>query len=450
MMLNAGRPVRHMNHFLALFTSHYGGMLLSICFSFTLARFFGPAAFGRVEVGLIIFDIANWLTEWGWDHGLMTAPQANFFRTASTHLWLRIMSAGFLCTLLGMLELPIVRKFLAISHFTHEHRLILIVLAVGYVAEKISLTYKTVLERTYQLSRLSWWELAAVFISYVCAFIGIWLGLGALSIAVQRASERIVLLIGYFTSSPWKGGMSFEWPVIRTMFKKFGWATWLSSFVSLVLYERVASFVGYFAGAYQAGIYARALRMGTFPLMITAIMGRMTAPLYSLNAGNRQSLRNLFIKSHVIKFLLVVPVQIFLFIAAPYWIPFLLGPQWKPLVSVYRICSIYGLVRSFYDDVPALLLYGYADRWVMLRQHLVQASVVVVLLYHASILYGAIGSSFVMTGSMIVATGVLWATVRYHLQFTRKDFRRAALSLLYHAREFLVGMGSRYITRRNV
>ena len=89
---------------LALLAGQYGSMVISIFFTFWLARLLGPSDFGRFALGVFSLDIFNALTDWGWEQGVFVADHGSQDRAYATLFVVRGVLGSlpfvFLCCLL--------------------------------------------------------------------------------------------------------------------------------------------------------------------------------------------------------------------------------------------------------------------------------------------------------------------------------------------------------------
>ncbi|MBT4594423.1 oligosaccharide flippase family protein [bacterium] len=408
-------------------------MFCTIAFTFALARLLCPSDFGAVATLLFFFDFFNWATEWGWEQGLMANREAPLSRAASTHLWIRIVT-GFLPLLVIGLFFPLVVKMIP------PHRMTLLsILCLAYFFEKMSLTYRTVLERTYKLKHLAAFEFSANVFSYTCAFIAAIFGLGAMSLVIQRLVEKMTMFFGYLWSSPWKFGIEWDLKIAKASFKTFGIASWSGGILALVAYTSMIPLISSLVGTHQAGLYSRAFSMGTFPIMLTAIFQRLTLPIYAHNQFKPDPIRRVFIKAQSYKFILLVIPQAMLAITSYWWIPIFLGPQWIEVIPVYQALAVYGIVRAFYDDVVPVLTYGFKRPWEIAKNHVVQAVIIVTLGPIAVISMKALGGAIVMSFSMVVVTLIFWRKVFDTIQCRRKDFILQFAIVFLRARRFVRG-----------
>lgn len=397
-------------NFISLSLGQYGGMLCNIGFSIWLTRILSPHEFGLLAIALFYFIFFNWIVEWGWEQGFMAHKEIPLQTAASTHFWIRCF-LGFIPLITFSLGYPFIAKTSLASYIP-----LLLQLAGIYWLEKVGLTYRTILERSYKLDTLAGLEFCTVVGSYIVAIIAATNGLGVYSLVLQRLIEKGVVSITYFFASPWKIGFDFDFKVAKIFFKSFGIATWLGGIFSLTIYDFMPFLIGMLSSTTQAGLYAKAFSMATFPVMLTGIFGRLTVPLYTHYQFNIPEMRNIFVKTQAIKMLLLLPTQLLMAIYAHLWIPLLLGTKWLPMIPVYQIMTVYGIARAFFDDVPAVYLYGFKNPWQLTRNQILQSIIIMALgpvLVH---FFQAQGGALAMSCMLLSAAILFWRSICISLE----------------------------------
>lgn len=407
-----------------LMVSQYGSVAVSILFSLYLTRLLQPSDYGLVAIALFYFTLFNWGSELGWEQGLMAHTEIPLNDAASTHFFIRTV-LGFLPFFIMSFCIPL--SWLAVG----ITRPLLFWLGVAYFLEKALLTYKTILERAYLLSRLGVLEFLATIISFIVAVVMASYGCGVLALLAQRVIEKAMLLSGYFWVSPWKSMPHFNYKIAATFLKTFGLATWVAGVVGTVIYEFMPFLVGNMLTVSDAGLYAKAATLATFPLVLTSVFSRLTSPLYAQNQKDRAVLQHIFCTAQLIKSVALIPGQIFLMVTASWWIPYLLGAQWMPLINPYRIMAVYGLFRSFYEDIPNLFNYGFRRPWIFTRLQVVWATSIILLGPLGIYFFGVVGAACAMSLAMIITTSYCWYEACQLLECTSNTF-------IYYARFLLV------------
>lgn len=415
-------------NFLSLCLGQYGGMFCNMAFSIMLTRLLTPEDFGTLATLLFYLIGFNWLVEWGWEQGFIAHKELDFHEAASTHLIIRaVLGAVPLLTFLGLFALP-GRTFLIGDEYY------LLALALIYWLEKVGTTYRTILEKKYCLQTLAGIEFFTIILSYLMALAAALVGWGVWSLVIQRACEKGIIALAYGYASPWKGGLAFRWSVMKIFFKSFGLSTWLGGIVSLTIYDFMPFLVGKMSSTYEAGLYAKAFTMATFPVMLTGIFNRLATPLYAQHQYDIPQIRSFFVKMQTIKMLILIPVQLGMAASAPQWIPWLLGTSWIPVIRVYQVMTFYGIMRAFFDDVPGVFLYGFKEPWELTKSQLLQSLIVITIAPIFVRSYQALGGALAMGCMLGIATVLFWYKTCRKLACSWRDFIYCAKTLPTYAR----------------
>lgn len=426
-------------NFFLLCLGQYGGMACNMIFSIMLTRLLVPQDFGLLAMMLFYFIFFNWIVEWGWEQGFMAHKEIPLNRAASTHFFIRCFLGS-----VPLITFSLLYTCSSLSFVQNNIKLI-IALALIYWCEKIGLTYRTILERTYRLNMLAGIEFFNIILSYAVAVTVALHGGGVWSLVAQRFVEKGFISFAYFCASPWKYGTEVDFNVARTFFKSFGLATWLGGIVSLTIYDFMPFLVGTLSSTYQAGLYAKAFSMATFPVMLTGIFNRLTVPLYTQYQGDVEQIKSIFVKTQTIKLFLLLPTQVLMAVTAHYWIPALIGDKWIPMVAVYQVMTLYGIVRAFFDDVPGILLYGFKQPWELTKNQMIQSVIIMLVAPPLVMWQQAYGGAIAMSIMLSVAAVLFWMKIFNYLSCSWLDFVRCIGEIPHYITHYVAVFSSRFV-----
>lgn len=402
--------------FVSLSLGQYGGMLCNITLSIWLTRILSPKEFGMLAIALFYFIFFNWIVEWGWEQGFMAHKEIPLEKAASTHFWIRCI--------LGLV--PLITFGVGYIFFHQysfmQHGDLFLPLAGIYWMEKLGLTYRTILERTYRLDMLAGLEFITTVGSYIVAIIAAFHGFGVYSLVLQRLVEKGLISLAYFFASPWKIGFDFDLAVAKLFFKTYGLPTWLGGIFSLTIYDFMPFLIGILSNTTQAGLYAKAFSMATFPVMLTGIFARLTVPLYTRYQFDREEMKKIFVNAQGIKMILLIPTQLAMGLFAHLWIPKLFGAQWLPMIPIYQMMTVYGIARAFFDDVPAIYLYGLRQPWVLTKSQILQSCIILLLGPLLVLKLQAFGGACAISAMLTIAAVLFWRDVFFDLECGLRDF----------------------------
>ena len=115
--------------------------------------------------------------------------------------------------------------------------------------------------------------------------------------------------------------------------------------------------VSKFLGKNNLGIYQMAYKISILPITeIADAFGRVSFPIYSKIAKDRQRLKKAFTKTTLTISALVIPFSVALFVFAEQFILIILGPKWIEAIPILKILAIFGAIRSITGSSSSVLL----------------------------------------------------------------------------------------------
>ena len=115
--------------------------------------------------------------------------------------------------------------------------------------------------------------------------------------------------------------------------------------------------VGRMINTSSLGLYQNAYRISTIPITeISEVFSRVTFPLYSKLADNKNNLLKIFKKYLFLYSLVVIPVGALIGIFAKEIVLVILGSKWLEIVPTLKILSVFGIIRALQGAFPPLFL----------------------------------------------------------------------------------------------
>lgn len=159
-------------------------------------------------------------------------------------------------------------------------------------------------------------------------------------------------------------------------------------------------FIGRMLGADALGFYQMAFMLANVPATeFTRVISNVTFPAYSKLHQDKFKFRTAFLKVLHLTGLLVLPLSVFLFVAARPIVHLLLGPTWLPMIPAMEILCLYGAGRAIGATMsPVLYASGKPKSQAILS--LLQFLVMLVLIYPLTKIAGIEGTAFAVTVAM--------------------------------------------------
>lgn len=115
--------------------------------------------------------------------------------------------------------------------------------------------------------------------------------------------------------------------------------------------------VGKLLGSSSLGLYQLGYSLAILPVSEVAdVVSRVTFPVYTKIAGDKERLKKAFFKTTTVVTLLTVPFGFLLFLFPEQIVGLVFGSKWIGIVPTLRILAIFGMVRAIAGSSSALFL----------------------------------------------------------------------------------------------
>lgn len=332
-----------LNSYLSLFIYFVVGVIL--------ARLLSPADFGLYRLSLFFADLFGRLREFGLDKALIH-KQDDLTRAFRTHFTLQ-----FTLSLFSFLAALFLSPLL-LRYYPPTVSIFLIALSFFYFFQALGSTQRIYLEKDLQFRTTALVDVVSLIASSLISIFMALKGFGVVSLVVGYGSNFFFSFILLWLIHPWKIRISqiflFDKSQI-SWFMRFGSFLFLGGITTFVLYKYNDFILGTFLSTATLGFYARAFNYAQLPTsLITSVISKVALPTYSLVQKDHQKLSSTFslVLGSIVR--LSFPLSLLLFLIADDFILFLLGPKWLPMVPIFKILLVYGVLRSVFDDLGEL------------------------------------------------------------------------------------------------
>lgn len=224
---------------------------------------------------------------------------------------------------------------------------VLRVLALLILLGGLGIVPGAILERELRYTANAYCDLGGATVQLVVAVTLAVTGAGVWSlVGGQLANATFVTLLLWWLT-PWRPSLRrASWPALTELFRygRFAGAANVAAFLGGTL-DTVT--VGRVLGATATGFYSVAFRMGTISESVFSVLIiRAMFPAFAMLRGDPEGLRRTFVQHAQRMALIIVPVTIFMVLAAQPIVLALLGNQWSSIVTPLRLLAIFGLVRA--------------------------------------------------------------------------------------------------------
>ena len=224
---------------------------------------------------------------------------------------------------------------------------VLRVLAVLMIFSGLNVVPTAILERDLSYASVARIDLAAVAAQVVVSISLAVAGAGVWSLVGGQVAAGAFELLSVWYLVPWRPSPRLaSWSMLRELFgyARFAGIWSIATFVKGMMDTIV---VGRILGSVAVGYYSVAFRLATTPdSLFSYIILKAMFPAFSSIQHDLGAFRRTFLQHTQRMVLLVLPVSIFLALAAEPVVLTLLGEKWSAIVTPVRILAISGFVSA--------------------------------------------------------------------------------------------------------
>lgn len=327
-------------------------VLLALVQTSVLAHLLSPSDFGLVAAASVVVGLGQAYADIGLSQAII-ARQTTDRAVLSSLYWTNIL-AGIVVFGLVLAATPLVVAFFDQPRLAS----LLPVAALVFLITPIGYQFQILLQRDLGFDRLAKIEVVAAVVGLIVAVATAAEGAGAYALvwgSLSRAGTMTTLLVGL--------GWNVWRPMLRLKREDLG------GYIGFGLYqmgERSLNYfrsnldyllIGRFLGIEALGVYSIAYHLVTKPLFqLNPVLTRVAFPAFAKRQNDLAALRRGY--AQVIRFIgfLVIPLLTGLAVAAPAFVPFVLGDGWGESVRLIQILSVLGILKSLANPVGSLLL----------------------------------------------------------------------------------------------
>ncbi len=325
-----------------------------------LARILSPSEFGLFGIAMLFLSLLEIISETGVNIFLIQEGDDidSFVDTA----WMVSIIRGALIALILFLLAPVISHFFNSPQSLNIMYLIsLAPLIRGFINPSIVKFQKNLLFTKEFIFRLIIYFLDA-FVAILAAIIthsALSLVYGLLAGAVFEVCASHL----FVRPGP---KLRFVKNKLNLIIKRGKWVTFAGIFN--YLFENIDdAVVGRLLNTAYLGTYQMAYKVSSLPMTeVSDVIQKVTFPVYSKMAEDKERLKKAFIKSLLVTTLIVIPIGIILFFFPEKVVLILLGPKWFSVVPVIKVLSFFGVVRAITETTYPLFLSLKKQKYISL------------------------------------------------------------------------------------
>ncbi len=189
-------------------------------------------------------------------------------------------------------------------------------------------------------------ELLSYVLGYACVGVVLaWRGYGVWALVAANVAQVTVRTVGMYVATMHPVRPSLNYRASRDLIS-YGFGHSLAQVGALLSQQGDNLVVGRWLGAAALGVYGRAYNLMVMPASVFGrIVNRVLFPVMAQVQDEPERLSGAYERVLAVVALMSLPVSAFLWVAAPEFIPALLGPGWTGVVLPFRLFTVSLLFR---------------------------------------------------------------------------------------------------------
>ncbi|ELZ08703.1 export protein [Natrinema thermotolerans DSM 11552] len=365
-----------------------------------LARLLSPAAFGLLGIALLAIAALRQFSKLGFDEALIQHEDDDVDAYLNT-AWVMKIIRGFGIAVVAFLAAP----YLAV--FFGEPQAEPIIRAVGISPLILSLQNPAVMyfqknlnfhkEFVYQVGGRLVDLTVAVVIALV--FRSVW------ALVVGIVAMNFVKFAISYSIHEYRPNIDFNLAYGKEM---FGFGKWMfASSILVFLYgQGDDAFVGWYFTAVSLGFYQMAYRFSNAPATeVTHVISQVSFPAFSKIQNNVEGLREGYLRTVQLSVIIAFPMAAGIAAVSSQFVYVVLGEQWKPVVPLMQVLSIWGGSRAF-GAVGGSVFKSVGRPELGVYVQLIKVLAIALLIFPAVESFGVVGVALAIIGSTIISLSI--------------------------------------------
>ena len=323
-----------------------------------LTHFLSPYDFGLMAMAMVIIGVVQAFNDMGISNAIIQRRDTTRDRLSSL-FWLEI-ATGLALFVLTLAIAPLA------SGFYREPALmpVMIWISTIFLVTPPGQLYLVLMQRDLKFRGLAFIEIVATIVSTAAMFVAAYYGHDVMALVIGQIiyfAARSVQLVAAGLSH-WRPHLHFRVSDLSG-YIGFGLYQMGERTVTYLAINTIKLIAGRYLGAGVLGQYYVAYQIIVYPVTrISTVIMTVSFPVLAKFQESDELLRQGYLHmSRLISFTMV-PVIVVVFVAAPVFVPLLMGPGWSDVTPIFQVLCAVALFKALGSTtVPTYLSRGRAD-----------------------------------------------------------------------------------------
>lgn len=361
-----------------------------------LASLLSPEDFGLLGIALLLISISERFLNLGIDSALIQRKEGNIDSYLDT-AWVIKIGRGLGIFVIITIVAPVAAAFF------NEPRVTPIIRAIA-----ISILFKSLLNpaiiyfrKDLEFHKQFTYKISGALCNFVIAVVAAVYLQNVWALVYGILAGSFVQLVMSHRLSGRRPSLDFDYSRAKDLlgFGKWIWATTVVVFLAT---SGDDAFVGWYLGAGALGLYQVAFRLANAPASeVAGVISKVMFPAYSKLQDDTDRLRNAFLKTIRVTFLIGIPTAGGIILIAPEFTSAVLGEEWRPMITAMQIIAFGGILRAIVGTGGVLFKAYDLPNWSFFL-NLVRAVVIFGTIWPLTEMMGIAGTAISISGGIAV------------------------------------------------
>lgn len=399
------------------YTQQFGSQVISFVVSIILARALLPEEFGLIGMIAIFIGIGSTLFDGGMTSSLIRSDNLEKSDFSTVFIFNLSVSIAIYCLL--FITAPFIADFYHQPQLTDITR----IYALSFVFSAFGSVQNTILSKAMYFKKQALLTLPALLSGSVVALVMAKNGYGVWSLVGMALTNTFCLSVTLWLTSQWKPSLEFSNEKFRKHFN-YGYKLTLSGLLDIIFTNIYQIIIGRFFNASVVGYYTRANQLMMMPVgNVSTALNKVVFPLFAEIQNDEIRLRSVYKRIMLLVLFIINPIVVLMLILAEPLTVFLFTDKWLPMVPIFQIICLSGLLYPLHlYNLLILQVKGRSD--LFLKLEIVKKIALSVILF-VSFFYGLYG---LLWGQLIFSILALFintyfagSMINYSIKFQMLD-----------------------------
>lgn len=399
------------------YSQQFGTQLISFIVSIFLARILLPEEFGLIGMIAIFMGIGTTLFDGGMTSSLIRSESLEESDFSTVFIFNLLVSIGVYSII--FVGAPFIADFYHQPILTNVTR----VYALSFVFSAFGSVQNTMLTKAMNFKKQTLLTVPALVVGSVVALLMAINKFGVWSLVGMTLTNTFVLSATLWFTSKWKPSLMFSKEKFRKHFT-YGYKLTLSGVLDIIFTNLYQIVIGRFFSASIVGYYTRANQLMMMPVgNVSTALNKVAFPLFAEMQNEEDRLRSTYKKIMLLVLFIINPIVVLMMILAEPLTVFLFTEKWLPMVPLFQIICLSGLLYPLHlYNLLILQVKGRSDLFLKLEivKKVLSGIVIIISFYYG--LYGLLWGQLIFSVlALFINTFFAGAMINYNMKQQLKD-----------------------------